>query len=135
LERRFERTRRLEDLEEAIRQAEQAVAATLDDHPNLVGRPNNLGNKLTRWFEQSGRLKDLEKAIRRAEQAVAATPDHPGLAKRQNRLEELQESIRQAEQARKRKLGDDHPYSEAGQWQATLQLTEHVVEVEKQKLG
>jgi tetratricopeptide (TPR) repeat protein len=136
LERRFERTRRLEDLEEAILRAEQAVAATLDDHPDLAGRPNNLGNKLARRFEQSGRLKDLEKAIRRAEKAVVATtPDHPGLAKRQNKLEELRESIRQAEQARTRKLGDGHPYSETDQWQATLQLTEQVVEVEKQKLG
>jgi hypothetical protein len=42
LEMRFERSGRLEDLEEAIRRVEQAVAAIPDDHPDLAGRLDNL---------------------------------------------------------------------------------------------
>lgn len=42
----FERTERMEDLEEAIQTARRAVEVTPPNHPNMVGRLNNLGNKL-----------------------------------------------------------------------------------------
>jgi len=48
LERRFERTGKIEDPEEVIWRAEQAVVATL----------NNLGNQLESLFEQTGRMED-----------------------------------------------------------------------------
>src|SRR2546421_9846945 len=77
----------MEDLEEAIRKAEEAVKATPEDHPDLAGRLNNLGNKLERRYERTGKMEDLEEAIRKAEEAVKATPeDHPDLAGRLNNL-------------------------------------------------
>src|SRR5437762_1771972 len=83
--RAFERMVKMEDLEEAIRKAEGAVKATPQDHPDLAGRLNNLGNMLESRYERTGRMEDLEEAIRKAEGAVEATPeDHPDLAGRLN---------------------------------------------------
>jgi hypothetical protein len=73
LGRRFEWNGRMEDLEEAIWRAEQAVTATPYNHPNLAGKLSNLGNMLVRRFERSGLLADLEEAIRRLEQAHLRT--------------------------------------------------------------
>jgi hypothetical protein len=41
LERRFEKTGRMEDLERAIRKAQQAVEVTPQDHPDLADRLSN----------------------------------------------------------------------------------------------
>jgi hypothetical protein len=41
----------MEDLEEAILVARQAVDVTPKDHPDLAGRLNNLGNKLGRRYK------------------------------------------------------------------------------------
>ena len=87
LETRYERTGKMEDLEEAIRVARQAVDVTPEDHPDLAGRLNNLGLKLQRRYERTGKMEDLEEAIRVARQAVDVTPeDHPDLAGRLNNL-------------------------------------------------
>ena len=43
---RYERTRDMTDLEEAIQIARQAVASTPEDHSDLAGPLNNLGNWL-----------------------------------------------------------------------------------------
>src|SRR2546421_12778568 len=56
---RYERWGRMEDLEEAIRRAEEAVAATPDDHPELAGRLNILGINLGCRFKRTGRIEDL----------------------------------------------------------------------------
>ena len=78
LQRRFERTGSMDDLDRAIRTNEQAVASTPDDHPNRGMYLNNLGNALQSRFERTGSMDDLDRAITTNEQAVASTPDdHP----------------------------------------------------------
>ena len=114
LESRFERTGRIEDLEESIRRVQQTVDITSLDHPDLAGRLNSLANKLQRRFERTGRMEDLEESIRRAQQAVDITPlDDLNLAailnnlscklerrfERTGRMEDLEESIRRVRQA------------------------------------
>ena len=75
----------MEDLEEAIRVARQAVDVTPKNHSNLAAWLNNLGNKLGRRYECTGKMEDLEEAIQMARQAVDVTPkDHPNLAGRLN---------------------------------------------------
>ncbi|KAH0563243.1 hypothetical protein GP486_002188 [Trichoglossum hirsutum] len=72
LESRYERTGKMEDLEEAIliaRQAVDAVDVTPEDHPDLAGRLNNLGNKLESRYERTGKMEDLEEAIQITQQA------------------------------------------------------------------
>ena len=56
---------RLEDLEEAIRVYQQAVARTPPDSPDLPDHLNNLGTGLRDRYARTGRLEDLEEAIRR----------------------------------------------------------------------
>jgi hypothetical protein len=53
----------MEDLGEAIQRAEQAVSTTPEDHPNLAGMLNNLGNKLESRFGRTGRIEDTTKAF------------------------------------------------------------------------
>ncbi|KAF7502886.1 hypothetical protein GJ744_004955 [Endocarpon pusillum] len=120
---RYERTGKIENLEEAIRVARQVIEVTPDDHPNLAAGLNNLGNKLESRYKRTGRIEDLEEAIRVARQAVKITPDdHPDLAGRLNNLgsklgcryerigkiEDLEEAIRVTRQAIKI-TPDDHP--------------------------
>jgi len=86
-DKRYERTGKMEDLEEAIQVARQAVDVTPEDHPDLAERLNNLGNRLESRYERTGKVEDLEEAIRVARQAVDVTPkDHPDLAGRLNNL-------------------------------------------------
>src|ERR1700712_4722881 len=63
------------DLEEAIQVARQAVASTPEDHSDLAGRLNNLGNWLGSRYKRTGDMTDLEEAIQVARQAVASTPE------------------------------------------------------------
>jgi tetratricopeptide (TPR) repeat protein len=85
---RYERTGRLEDLEEAIRVFREAVEATPPGSPDRPGRLNNLGGGLFRdRYERTGRLEDLEEAIRVFREAVEATP--PGSPDRPGRLNNL----------------------------------------------
>ncbi|KAM7205892.1 CHAT domain containing protein [Rhypophila sp. PSN 637] len=49
----------MQDLEEAITAAKQAVQSTPDDHPDRAGRLNNLGNKLDDHPDRAGRLNNL----------------------------------------------------------------------------
>lgn len=71
--RRFERFREVGDIEKAIRQAEEAVAATPVDHPDRVSRLSMLGYYFNCRYQRLGALEDLEMAIARTEEAVAAT--------------------------------------------------------------
>ncbi|KAH7222489.1 CHAT domain-containing protein [Fusarium oxysporum] len=52
----------MKDLEEAIEIARQAVKSTPDDHLDLAGRLNNLGNHLGRRYEWTGEMKHLDEA-------------------------------------------------------------------------
>jgi tetratricopeptide (TPR) repeat protein len=81
MERVGDQSRDKHDLEEAIKNARQAVNATPHDHPDRAGYLINLANMLGRWFEQSGEINGLEEAIDTARQAVQSTPfDHPSFA-------------------------------------------------------
>ena len=64
LKSRHEHTGKMEDLEEAIRVARQAVDVTPEGHPDLAAMLNNLGNKLGRRYERTGKMEGLEEAIR-----------------------------------------------------------------------
>jgi len=55
--------RRIEDLEEAIRTAQQTIEITPQKYPDLVAKLNNLGSKLKSRFERTGRMKDLKEVI------------------------------------------------------------------------
>jgi SpoVK/Ycf46/Vps4 family AAA+-type ATPase len=65
-----------------IEEAEMAVSATPEDHPDRAGRLNNLAILLFRRYERTASFDDLEAAISNAEIAVFATPedhsDRPG---------------------------------------------------------
>jgi len=68
------------------------VETTPPDHPNRVGRLNNLGNMLARQVGQTGRKEDLEEAIRVSRQVVSATPhNHHNLGTYLNNLGSLLE--------------------------------------------
>ena len=101
-------------LQEAIRLALLAVAATPEGHLERPRRLNTLGGLLLTRFKRLGALEDLREAILRGEEAVAATPvDHPDRAGRLSNLgkylstrfdqtgalEDLQEAIRRSEEA------------------------------------
>ena len=74
-------------LQEAIRLALVAVAATSDGHPERPERLDTLGTLLFSRFERFGALEDLQEGILRGEEAVAATPvDHPDCAAMLNNL-------------------------------------------------
>jgi CHAT domain-containing protein len=106
---RYARTRRLEDLEEAIKSYQRAVTGTPPDSPDLPMNLNNLGNGLRARYARTGRLEDLEEAIKSYQRAVTGTPpDSPDLPSRLNnlgnglraryartgRLEDLEEAIK-----------------------------------------
>ncbi|RYP68863.1 hypothetical protein DL770_008369 [Monosporascus sp. CRB-9-2] len=64
----------MNDLQEAIKVARQAVEATPKDSAYLAERLNNLGNLLGDRFGRTGAMDDLQEAINIARQAVEATP-------------------------------------------------------------
>ena len=51
------------DLEEAIQVGREAVDATPQDHPDRVGRLNNLGVRLSNRYSRIEVMADLEEAI------------------------------------------------------------------------
>ena len=61
---RYERTGKIEDPEESIQVARQAVDVTPEDHPDLAGRLNSLGNKLL--YADQEMLDEVEKVYQRA---------------------------------------------------------------------
>jgi Tetratricopeptide repeat len=63
LERRYECTGQVTDLEMAIEKAEEAVGLAPSDHPDLAVWLNNLGNVLEIRYERTGQVADLEMAI------------------------------------------------------------------------
>ncbi|KAJ5117770.1 hypothetical protein N7448_011402 [Penicillium atrosanguineum] len=102
------------DLEEAIRVSRQAVQATPNDHPQLIGWLNNLANELESRYDRTGQIDDLEEAIRVSRQAIQATPsNHPEITwllnslgnklgrryERRGLIEDLDEAIRVYRQA------------------------------------
>ena len=59
----------MEDLEEALRVARQAVDVTPKDHLDLATMLNNLGTKLESRYERTGKMEDLEEALQVTQQA------------------------------------------------------------------
>jgi tetratricopeptide (TPR) repeat protein len=124
LEDQYDRTGKIEDLEQAIRVSRQAVDITPGDHPDLAVLLNDLGNQLGSRYERTGKIEDLEEAIRMIQQAVDVTPkDHPNLARwlnnlgnqlerlyeRTGKVEDLEEAVRITRQAVDM-TPRDHPY-------------------------
>lgn len=72
------RSGRLEDLNGAIRSAEQIVQETPDTHSSSPGLRNNLGLMLQTRFERLGVIQDLDNAIGLGEWVLDTTsPAHP----------------------------------------------------------
>jgi len=87
LNRLYESTENLQDLEAAIARSEEAVEGIPEDHPNRAQWLSSLGSFLHSRYERTGNLQDLEAAIARSEAAVEATPgDHPDRARSLNNL-------------------------------------------------
>ncbi|RHZ48891.1 uncharacterized protein CDV56_105798 [Aspergillus thermomutatus] len=64
-----------------------AVNITPQDHPDLAGRLNNLGDMFSDRYYRTGKMDDLEEAIQKAQRAIDITPeDHPNLAAWLNNL-------------------------------------------------
>jgi CHAT domain-containing protein len=83
----FNQTGDVNDLNMAVSEAGETVAATPHDHPNRAATLNNLAVILCTRFERTGDLSDLNMAIARVEEAVAATPhDHPNQTAMLNNL-------------------------------------------------
>src|SRR5204862_200408 len=77
----------MDDLEEAIQVAREAVDAAPQDHPDRTAQLNNLGIRLGDRYSRTGAMDDLEEAIQVAREAVDATgQDHPDRAGRLNNL-------------------------------------------------
>ncbi len=78
LQRRFDRTGAIEDLDQAITMGRQAVESIPADHPHRSTYLSNLGGALQRRFERTGLLENLDDAITVDRQAVESIPaDHP----------------------------------------------------------
>ncbi|KAI9782858.1 MAG: hypothetical protein M1816_001678 [Peltula sp. TS41687] len=60
---RYERTRNMDDLEQAIEKIQQAVEKTPEAHPDLAKWLGNLGNCLARRYGRTENMDDLEQAI------------------------------------------------------------------------
>lgn len=70
LQRQFERTGSIDDLDYAITTNEQSVKSTPIDHPDCAMMLSNLGIALQRRFEKTGSMDDLDYAVVTHEQAV-----------------------------------------------------------------
>lgn len=79
---RFEVSGSLQDLEEAIRRAEEGLPQTLPNHPDRARILTNLGSMLEKRGQRLGDPNDLDQAIVRTEEALTATPlDDPDRAR------------------------------------------------------
>lgn len=67
----YDHTAKIDQLEEAIDSARQAIKFMPQDHPGLSGTLNELGKGLKRRFERMGKLEDLEESIQVSGRAVA----------------------------------------------------------------
>jgi hypothetical protein len=85
--RRFERTGRIVDLDEAVGAGRRAIAAAPVGDPGRAVYLSNLGIALSARFKRIGSGADLDGAVETGQQAVAATPaDHPLRAGRLSNL-------------------------------------------------
>lgn len=73
LKRRFEKTRSIDDLNQALVATEKAVACTTSDHPKHTLYLNYLCQLFRNRFELQGGIDDLNQAIAIREQAVTFT--------------------------------------------------------------
>jgi CHAT domain/Tetratricopeptide repeat len=74
----YERGGQRDLLDQAVTLFRAALAATPQDHPDRVGRLNNLGNALRTLFDRTGDQDTLVEAVQLGRDAVAAIPqNHP----------------------------------------------------------
>ncbi len=71
--RRFEKTAKIVDLDEAIRIARKALESTLPDSPSYAAYSSTLGVQLWKRFEHTGKPADLDEAIAMTEKAVESS--------------------------------------------------------------
>jgi len=77
----------MDDLNQAVDAAGQAVAATPQGHPDRAAILSNIGSQLSRRFGRTGAIDDLNHAVNIASEAVDATPQgHPDQAGRLSNL-------------------------------------------------
>lgn len=119
LHRIFERTGETHYVDEAIRQTQEAVKSTQDNHPDLPGRLNNLGSKYSRRYDRLRELTDVEESVHVTRRAVDSAVNHPFkvsfLSNLGNRLLNRYERI-----------GTVHDLEEAIQWvQGAIDTTPH----------
>ena len=72
---RFEHTRDLADISEAISYQQKAVHLTPEGHAYMSIWLNNLGNSFQSRFEHTGNLADISEAISYQQKAVHLTPE------------------------------------------------------------
>lgn len=83
----YQRTGKIEDLEEAIGISRQVVQLIPKHEPDLAERLDNLGGMVEKRHKCIGNMGDLDEAIRISQQAVELTPkDHPSFETRFNHL-------------------------------------------------
>lgn len=66
----------MEDLEEAVNRAREAVSATSDDHPDRAAMLDHLVIMLGYRYERIRKMEDLEEAMEQARKAVVIAPEH-----------------------------------------------------------
>jgi tetratricopeptide (TPR) repeat protein len=113
--RRYERTGDRSDLDQAIAETQQAIAATPADHPSRAGLLYNLSVVLRIRFGETDQRSDLDQAVNVAELAVAAS----STVAARNNLADAYESAGRISEAiplyqqtladAERVLGPDHP--------------------------
>ncbi|KAF6834671.1 TPR domain containing protein [Colletotrichum plurivorum] len=84
---RFNKTGKLEDMNDGIEAKSTCIAITPEDHPQWPAFMSELGSRLGDRFARTGQMTDLEDGIQAARQAVEAAQDHnPGRARCSNNL-------------------------------------------------
>jgi tetratricopeptide (TPR) repeat protein len=87
LERRFDLTRLVQDLDDAVLSMETSISFMASDHPDLPGLRNNLGYCLHSRFRHFGGEGDLDRALTQLQLAVELTPEeHPDMPSRLSNL-------------------------------------------------
>ncbi|VDC07764.1 unnamed protein product [Peniophora sp. CBMAI 1063] len=77
---RYQRHKKLEDLESAVAEQRHAIELTPNGHPEEATRLHNLASYLRRRFERSGDRDDLKKALELQRRTIELTPDdYPGM--------------------------------------------------------
>lgn len=138
----YKRKNNVEDLQEALKKMEQAVAETPERDPLYASRMSNFACFLESYYERTGQPDILERAISKAQQAVdnerSESPDRYGslgnlanmLEKRYDlthRSEDLDESILIAQRA----LDESQPWGPSAQAMCLANLSSKLLRRQK----